>query len=202
MVNNIAICTQNNAIVQGHVVNIVVDSEEKLPLCDISVYTPAFDSWNYSTSKNTYNLLKQSVRSSIIKKVGESICGSLLNGNVDRIAGAEFFSKSFENSVSETTTSFKEEKIKIEQNNGRIDATEDGSRLFSTLKNSRSTKGVYWTGTGAGPEKLIELLHSRYSSSDYKYLTVDNANIQDANVYLTNDEDGIVFALVDTETYV
>lgn len=201
--NNVTICTQNDAIKQGNVVNIEIDSREKLPLCDITIYTPTFDNWSYSTSKNTYNLLKQSVRSNLIKQIGESVCGNLLNGNIDRINGVEFFSKSFESGVSETQISFVDVETKITQNNGYINIEDDNdSPLFSILKNSRFTKGVYWTGNGSEPEKLIDLLHSRYNSSDYKYLTVDNANIKDANVYLTNDEDGIVFALVDTVVYV
>lgn len=202
LVDNIAICTQNDAVKQRNVININVDSQRKLPICDITVYTPSFDKWNYITSKGTYNLLKQSVRLDLIKQIGNDICGSLLTGNTDHIKEIKVFSKSFENGASETNFSFTDIESKIAINNSNVKAQPDDSRLFSMLKNSRSTKGVYWISNSDGPEKLINLLHSRYNSSDYKYLTTDNANIKDANVYLTNDKDGIVFALVDTETYV
>jgi hypothetical protein len=41
------------------------------------------------------------------------------------------------------------------------------------------------------------LLNSNYSTSGV-YLTADSANLSDANVCVTGEEDGLVFAHVDT----
>jgi hypothetical protein len=62
--------------------------------------------------------------------------------------------------------------------------------------NSGNTKGVYYTGYNA-PSELIDLLHNNYRSSNNLKLSADG-RLENAHVYLTDDEDGIVFANVNT----
>jgi hypothetical protein len=46
--------------------------------------------------------------------------------------------------------------------------------------------------------KLIDLLNNSYAYSDDNVLTAQSTSTADLNVYVTNDGDGIVYGLVDT----
>lgn len=133
-----------------------------------------------------------------MRNLSEEVCGKLLSGVTQEIKSINFFSKAFENTEeSSDPLNFSDLKNKIDKNNGRIEAKKDDTGLLNSVKQmGTNTKGVYWVG-GSEPTKLIELLHSRYSSNNSEYLTADGT-LEDANIYLTDDSDGIVFARVNT----
>lgn len=46
--------------------------------------------------------------------------------------------------------------------------------------------------------KLIDLLNNSYAYNNDTILTAQSTNAANLNVYVTNDEDGIIYGLVDT----
>lgn len=196
--NGVKLCTKNSSVQTGNVVHIQYGEPKPLPIYGVNVYTKSFTSWIYETSVGNYNLLSSHVRNTLMRNLSEEVCGKLLSGTTQEIKSINFFSKAFENTEeSSDPLNFSDLKNKIDKNNGRIEAKKDDTGLLSSVKRmGANTKGVYWVG-GAEPTKLIELLHSRYSSNNSEYLTADGT-LEDVNIYLTNDEDGIVFARVNT----
>ena len=196
--NGIKLCTKNSSIQTGNVVHIQYADPNPLPICEVNVYTKPFTSWIYETSAGKYDLLSSNARNSLMRNLSEEVCGKLLSGVTQEIKSINFFSKAFENTEeSSDPLNFSDLKNKIDKNNGRIEAKKDDTGLLNSVKQmGTNTKGVYWVG-GSEPTKLIELLHSRYSSNNSEYLTADGT-LEDANIYLTDDSDGIVFARVNT----
>lgn len=196
--NGVKLCTKNSSIQTGNVVHIQYADPNPLPICEVNVYTKPFTSWIYETSVGKYNLLSSNARNSLMRNLSEEVCGKLLSGVTQEIKSINFFNKAFENTEeSFDPLNFSDLQNKINKNNGRIKVKKDDTGLLNSIKRMGvNTKGVYWMG-GTEPTKLIELLHSRYSSNNSEYLTADGT-LEDANIYLTDDKDGIVFARVNT----
>lgn len=199
--NGVKLCTKNSSVQTGNVVHIQYADPNPLPICEVNVYTKPFTSWIYETSVGKYNLLSSNARNSLMRNLSEEVCGKLLSGVTQEIKSINFFHKAFENTEeSSDPLNFSDLQNKINKNNGRIEVKKDDTGLLNSIKRMGvNTKGVYWMG-GIEPTKLIELLHSRYSSNNSEYLTADGT-LEDANIYLTDDEDGIVFARVNTNVW-
>ena len=203
---NIRICTQKNAVKNGNLIKIQEQSTNNLPICNINVYTPGFDSWLYKISdKESIDLLRSGDRNKIIKNLSQDsqdICGKLLTGSVAHIDPIEFYKteisnvnpKDVEFTVSETDKTTVQ--AQIETINSQIKVIESDHSLVEKIENRANSKGVYWMG-GLNPE-LIDLLDNSYAYSESKTLIAQSTNTANLDAYVTNDKDGIVYGLVDT----
>ena len=200
---NIRICTQKNAVKNGNLIKIQDQSTNNLPICNINVYTPGFDSWLYKVSDNeSIDLLRSGDRNKIINRISQDVCGKLLTGSVTHIDPIEFYKteisnvnpKDVEFTVSETDKTTVQ--AQIEMINSQIKVIESDHSLVEKIENRANSKGVYWMG-GLNPE-LIDLLDNSYAYSESKTLIAQSTNTANLDAYVTNDKDGIVYGLVDT----
>lgn len=198
--NNITLCTKDNSVSKGHVVQIRYKEPEILPICSINVLTNEFKNWTYKTQSRSYNLLSGMVRA-FWKDRFKDFCGKLFDGRVTTIESVHFYKTDIENTT-DPSVSFKSITTNIAILNGKINSYNQSDIISELKKRGTKTKGVYWTGDKGITGGLIELLDSKYSVSNSQYLTVGNSNLEDANVYLTDDQDGIVFGRVNTKVYV
>lgn len=200
---NIRICTQKNAVKNGNLIKIQEQSTNNLPICNINVYTSGFDSWLYKISDNeNIDLLRSGDRNKIINRISQNVCGKLLTGSVTHIDPIEFYKTEISNvnpeeitftisETDETTVSAQVATI-----NSQIKVIESDHSLVEKIENRANSKGVYWMG-GLNPE-LIDLLDNSYAYSESKTLIAQSTNTANLDAYVTNDKDGIVYGLVDT----
>ena len=201
---NIRICTEKNAIKTGNLIKIQELETTNLPICSISVGTPEFNTWNYPISESSsINLLSFTDRNRLMNKLSPRTCGNLLSGSISKIDSIEFYKTNIENinpsEVTFTTSSNKNANTvqsQIAMINGQINAIENEANIIDKVSLNAQTKGVYWM-LGNNP-KIIDLLNNSYAYSDDNVLTAQSTSTADLNVYVTNDKDGIIYGLVDT----
>lgn len=187
--DNVMICSSTNAVEDANCLNIQLGDNTRLPVCDIKIQTPMFNTWML----NGYNLLNYNTRDSIVQKFGEEVCGKLLTGSIATIQPMQFYEKTLENKES-SKYSFDDLINHINIVNSLIRVPNEESVLGQL--NNGNTKGVYYIGINS-PSDLIDLLHNNYRSSTNLKLSADG-RLGEAHVWLTNDKDGIVFANVNT----
>lgn len=201
---NIRICTEKDAIKTGNLIKIQELETTNLPICSVSVGTPEFNVWNYDiTESNSFDLLNFTSRNMIINRFSSSVCGNLLSGSVSKVDSIEFYKTDVENTnptdVTFTISSNKNAitvQSQIAKINGQISAIENEAYIIDKVLTNAQTKGVYWM-SGNNP-KLIDLLNNSYAYNNDTILTAQSTNAANLNVYVTNDEDGIIYGLVDT----
>lgn len=187
--DNVMICSSTNAVEAANCLNIQLGDNTRLPVCNIKIQTPMFNTWML----NGYNLLNYNTRDSIVQKFGEEVCGKLLTGSIATIQPMQFYEKTLENKES-SKYSFDDLINHINIVNSLIHVPNEESVLGQL--NNGNTKGVYYIGINS-PSDLIDLLHNNYRSSTNLKLSADG-RLGEAHVWLTNDKDGIVFANVNT----
>lgn len=187
--DNVMICSSTNAVEAANCLNIQLGDNTRLPVCNIKIQTPMFNTWML----NGYNLLNYNTRDSIVQKFGEEVCGKLLTGSIATIQPMQFYEKTLENKES-SKYSFDDLINHINIVNSLIRVPNEESVLGQL--NNGNTKGVYYIGINS-PSDLIDLLHNNYRSSTNLKLSADG-RLGEAHVWLTNDKDGIVFANVNT----
>ena len=187
--DNVMICSSTNAVETANCLNIQLGNNTKLPVCDIKIQTPTFNTWML----NGYNLLNYNTRDSIVQRFGEKVCGKLLTGSIATIQSRLFYEKTLENKE-DSEYNFNDLINHVNIINSLIHVPDEEGVLGRL--NSGNTKGVYYTGYNA-PSELIDLLHNNYRSSNNLKLSADG-RLENAHVYLTDDKDGIVFANVNT----
>ena len=201
---NIRICTEKNAVKTGNLIKIQELETTNLPICSISVGTPEFNTWNYTISESSsINLLSFTDRNRLINKLSSRTCGNLLSGSISKIDSIEFYKTDIENiNPSEVTFTVSSNKnantvqSQIVTINGQINAIENEANVIDKVSTNAQTKGVYWM-SGNNP-KLVDLLNNSYTYSEDNILTAQSTSTADLNVYVTNDKDGIIYGLVDT----
>lgn len=190
--DGLVICNKKNALSKNCILNIQPGEENDLPICDVNIYTPQFTEWIYDGK----NILNATIRKSIVEQLNDVEYGNLLTGNITKIPAIEFYKTTLENSNSEFGSLFEDVYKSIELINQSTGIPEDTSGILDQVSAS-NTKGVYWSKTNP-PEELINLLNTAYTNSEWTFLSAESAKNEDANLYLTDDKDGIVFALVNT----
>lgn len=189
----IRICSESNAVYNTNLININCSEKQPLDVCNVSVYTPSFSTWIY----HGYNLLNYTDRQKIINLFNDDrVTGKLLIGNTSQIKKILFGEFALKNNESVKNYDFSEVFDNIYIINHLVKRIDFESDLLDKLSQRSETKGVYWIGEN-NLQSLIDLLNSNYSTSGV-YLTADSANLSDANVCVTSEEDGLVFAHVDT----
>lgn len=183
---NLFICKNNNAIRSAFNTKIKLNESTKLPVCNIKIYTPGFDSWMV----NGYNLLSYTSREKVIELLGKDVCGKLLNGSISSINAVDFYKSSLDNKET-SLVNFDDLKNLVDVINSLIKNTDINNELMYLQEKGSNTKGVYWT-SGSQP-KVVNLLNDNYYSSTNTKLSADG-KVEGANLWLTNDEDGFVFA--------
>lgn len=190
--DGIRICSESNAVSEATLVNLNYSDQQSLDVCNVSIYTPSFSTWMCCG----YNLLSYNDRQKIMDLFGNEVTGKLLIGNTSQIDKRLFGKFALKNNESSNNYDFSEIKNNIEIINNSVKRIESEAELLDKLSKRSETKGVYWIGEN-NLQSLINLLNSNYSTSGI-YLTADSANLADANVCVTGEEDGLVFAHVDT----
>ena len=188
---NIFVCNKDNAVRKVNAINIQLSSEEIIPICNVKIYAPPITRWNIQN----YNLLNYNDRKSLIKDIGESICGELLTGSTTSLPEVEFYQTIVENKKS-NIGNLNDIVSLVNNINSSIKEPEiDNVALYYLETFNTNTKGIYWTGGSSKPTQLLNLLDDNYRNTDNIKLSA-NGKIVEANVYLTQDADGIVFANV------
>lgn len=198
--DDITLCTKNNSVDNGNVIQIKYKEPEALPICSIDVLTKKFTIWTYKTQSGNYNLLSSVVRASLKNRFSD-FCGKLLDGNTTSMDPVYFYKTKVENTA-DLSADFKTVINNISILNSRVNSSNESEMNKELKKRGTNTKGVYYTGDKTIAGGLIELLDSKYSVNNIQHLTIGNSNLADANVYITGNKNGIVFANVNTETYV
>ena len=179
---NLFICKNNNAIRSAFNTKIKLNESTKLPVCNIKIYTPGFDSWMV----NGHNLLSYASREKVIELLGKDVCGKLLNGSISSINAVDFYKSSLDNKET-SLVNFDDLKNLVDVINSLIKNTDINNELMYLQEKGSNTKGVYWT-SGSQPK----VVNNYYSSTNTK-LSADG-KVEGANLWLTNDKDGFVFA--------
>ena len=195
--DNITLCTKNNSIEKGYCVQINYKDPEILPVCNIDVSTKSFSTWVYKTKNRSYDLLSQKDRQTLKQRC--NFCGKLFDGDINKIDSVNFYQTEIKNT--NTTNVFVNVINNILDINDKTLSIEP-SDFVKELEKRANTKGVYYTGDKTIAGGLIDLLDSKYSTSAGESLIIGNSNLTDANIYITGSKNGIVFANVNTETYV
>jgi hypothetical protein len=154
------------------------------------------------SDKENIDLLRSGDRNKIIKELSQDVCGKLLTGSVTHIDPIEFYKTEISNvnpkeikfTISETDETTVPEQVATI--NSQIKVIESDHNLVEKIENRANSKGVYWMG-GLNPE-LIDLLDNSYAYSESKTLIAQSTNTANLDAYVTNDKDGIVYGLVDT----
>ena len=202
---NIRICTQKNAIKSGNLIKIQEQETVSLPICSISIGTPEFNNWKYDiTETSSVNLLNFGDRLKLINKFSTDTCGKLLSGSVSNVGSIEFYKTDIENTnpsnitftIAPNNNTTVQSQIAVINN--QIKAIETDGNILDKVSLNAQTKGVYWLN-GVNPP-LIDLLNNSYAYNDDLVLTAQSTSTANLDIYLTNDKDGVVYGLVDTNT--